>query len=72
VDIQKATWGATLPMTSIVSGNKPQLVSSLDASSSTLTGWTTAVAKYDVIRAVLNSNYATSKMFTLGVEVQKQ
>jgi hypothetical protein len=72
VDIWKSSYSGAPPVIGdvITASAKPTLSSAVKAQSSTLTGWTTAVAAGDVLRFNVNSA-ATVQRLTLALRVRK-
>lgn len=70
VDLKKATYANYPTTASITAAAKPTLATARKATSTTLTGWTTAVAAGDVIEVVVDSA-ATLLVATLVLKVRK-
>ncbi|SRR6266702_2461515 len=68
--VKKSTFAAFPTNSSIVASAPPALSSQQKASSTTLTGWTTAVAAGDVIEFVLDS-VATVHRLTLELQIER-
>lgn len=67
LDVRVLTGGASLPSgaNSIVAAAPPTLTAATSANSSTLTGWTTSIAKGDSIGVVVTSNTAAVALYLL-------
>lgn len=70
IDVKKSTYAAFPTNTSIVASAPPALSSAQNATSTTLTGWTTAVAAGDVLEFVLSSA-TTLKRLTLELQITR-
>jgi hypothetical protein len=70
IDVKKSTFAAFPTNSSIVASAPPTLTSQQNASSTTLTGWTTAVAAGDVLEFVLVSA-TTVKRLTLELQITR-
>lgn len=56
LDILKSTFGSIPPVTSIVAAAPPSVTAAMTNSSSSLTGWTTAISRSDALSVSITSN----------------